>query len=427
MNEILMADPVFSSDSFRIFTLHSMVSPENQIQVFDRPPPGVRKIVLSTNVAETSITIDDVVCTLIYVRTFMKRPILNHIYFSILKVFVIDSGKNKQSCYDPQRNLDLLQTDWVSLASANQRMGRAGRTQPGVCYRLYSCRRESTFVAHPVPEMKRVRLEGSILQLKMLHQGKAGPFFERAPEPPEKRTVQLSLELLGKIGVLDSMEQLTPLGFHIARIPTDCRIAKVMIFGAIFGCLQPALNIAAVLSLKSPFLMSHLKDDTIYNRKKVLDGKLNSDHLLLSKILSQHRSKMELDEKSVPSFCEKNYLNEKSMADLQETVDQYCRNLYDLHFVSSARVTDPAANVNSDNVDLIRAVLCAGFHPNIAVVAKEGAQNITFDLYGKRRCHNSLKLRQPKIRLRGYAFQHPTLVYFKKMFTTSDDETHFFF
>jgi len=83
-------------------------------------------------------------------------------------------------------------------------------------------------------------------------------------------------------------------------------------------------------------------------------------------------------------------------------------------------------NVNSDNLDLIRAVLCAGFHPNIAVVAKEGAQNITFDLYGKRRCHNSLKLRQPKIRLRGYAFQHPTLVYFKKMFTTSDDETHFF-
>ena len=115
------------------------------------------------------------------------------------------------------------------------------------------------------------------------------------------------------------------------------------------------------------------------------------------------------------------------MADLQETVDQYCRSLYNLHFVSSARVTNPAANVNSDNLDLIRAVLCAGFHPNIAVVAKEGAQNITFDLYGKRRCHNSLKLRQPKIRLRGYAFQHPTLVYFKKMFTTSDDETHFFF
>jgi len=86
------------------------------------------------------------------------------------------------------------------------------------------------------------------------------------------------------------------------------------------------------------------------------------------------------------------------MADLQETVDQYCRSLYNLHFVSSARVTDPAANVNSDNVDLIHAVLCAGFY--IDVVAKEGAQNITFDLYGKRRCHNSLKLRQPKIRLR---------------------------
>jgi len=115
-------------------------------------------------------------------------------------------------------------------------MGRAGRIQPGVCYRLYSRKRESTFVAQPVPEMKRVRLEVSILRIKMLHQVKAVQFvqfFERALEPPEKRTSYWTMEPISKIGVLNSMELLTHLGFQIAKIPTECHIAKLI--GAVFS------------------------------------------------------------------------------------------------------------------------------------------------------------------------------------------------
>ena len=170
--------------------------------------------------------------------------------------------------FDPKKNLDKIQMDWVSLANARQRMGRAGRTQPGVCYRLYSRMRESTFIAHPVPEMKRTRLEELILRIKILKLGKVAPFLQRVPEPPEERTVQLSLELLGTLGALDPLERLTPLGFHLAQLPVDPRTAKLILLGAIFGCLEPIVSIAAVLSFKDPFVISIQRKDLVQKRKK---------------------------------------------------------------------------------------------------------------------------------------------------------------
>jgi len=278
---------------------------------------------------------------------------------------VIDSGRNKQSDYDPKKNLDLIQSDWVSLANARQRMGRAGRTQPGVCFRLYSRTRESTFLAHPVPEIKRMRLEELILRIKILKLGKVAPFLERVPEPPEKRTVQLSLELLVKLGALDSMERLTPLGFHMAQIPTDPRTAKLILMGAIFGCLEPILNIAAVLTFKDPFVISLQKSDAIRHRKKDLAGDLRSDHLLIAKVMIEFRT---MHQSAARNYCSRNFLNFNTMSMLKNMVDQFSRDLYERKFISSPSVMDPASNVHSGDERLIRAVLCAGLFPNIALV-----------------------------------------------------------
>ncbi len=119
--------------------------------------------------------------------------------------------------------------DWVSLANARQRMGRAGRTQPGVCYRLYSRMRESTFLAHPVPEMKRTRLEELILRIKILKRGEVAPFLQRLPEPLDEPTVQLSLELLGTLEAPDPLPYpaLIPLG-STAHGSSNCQIDLIV-------------------------------------------------------------------------------------------------------------------------------------------------------------------------------------------------------
>ena len=140
--ECLLADPFFNDSSkFRIITLHSMVPAAEQKLVFKLPPRGCRKIILSTNIAETSITIDDV-------------------------VYVLDSGRLKEKNYDPYNNVSTLQSSWTSKASAKQREGRAGRCQPGVCYHFYSKLRAVSLPEFQVPEIKRMPIEELCLQVR---------------------------------------------------------------------------------------------------------------------------------------------------------------------------------------------------------------------------------------------------------------------
>ncbi len=139
--EKLIASAFFKNNSkLMILCLHSMIPPAEQKKVFQRPPPGCRKIVLATNIAETAITIDDV-------------------------VYVIDSGRMKEKSYDPYNNVSTLQSSWVSKASAKQREGRAGRCQPGVCYHLYSKVRAASLPDFQLPEIKRIPIEELCLQV----------------------------------------------------------------------------------------------------------------------------------------------------------------------------------------------------------------------------------------------------------------------
>merc|ERR1719412_413555 len=122
----------------------------NQKEIFNRPPKGIRKIVIATQIAETSITIDDI-------------------------VYVIDAGKIKMTNYSPNENITTLKAEWVSLANARQRRGRACRVQPGICYHLYTRAREMTLNQYVIPEMLRTSLDQVILTIKMLALGNIGP------------------------------------------------------------------------------------------------------------------------------------------------------------------------------------------------------------------------------------------------------------
>ena len=126
----------------------------NQREIFDSPPAGVRKIVLATNIAETSITIDDV-------------------------VHVVDAGKSKEKTYDALNNMACLTPSWTSKASAHQRRGRAGRTRPGVCYRVYTRAQHAAMADHAAPELLRTPLEELCLTIKSLGLGSAAAFVAK--------------------------------------------------------------------------------------------------------------------------------------------------------------------------------------------------------------------------------------------------------
>ncbi|KAM9514303.1 putative ATP-dependent RNA helicase DHX34 [Guaruba guarouba] len=210
-----------------VLPLHSTLSVAEQDKVFDVPPPGVRKCILSTNIAETSVTIDGV-------------------------RFVLDSGKVKEMSYDPQGKLQRLQEFWISQASAEQRKGRAGRTGPGVCYRLYAKSDYDAFSPYPVPEIRRVALDALVLQLKSMGLGdpRTFPFLE----PPPSSSLETAVRYLKDQGALDEAEQLTPIGNVLAQLPVDVVVGKMLVLGALFGLAEPTLTVAAVLSVPSPFL-----------------------------------------------------------------------------------------------------------------------------------------------------------------------------
>merc|ERR1719187_358798 len=143
VHKLLTEDRMFRlGDSVRVFPLHSMMPTVSQKEIFDVPPPGIRKVVVATNIAETSITIEDV-------------------------VYVVDCGKIKMTNFDVTTNLSTLQPEWVSLANAKQRRGRAGRVQPGQVYHLFSRGRRELLAEFLQPEMRRSRLDEVILKVKI--------------------------------------------------------------------------------------------------------------------------------------------------------------------------------------------------------------------------------------------------------------------
>uniref|UniRef100_A0A914H4K2 ATP-dependent RNA helicase DHX34 n=1 Tax=Globodera rostochiensis TaxID=31243 RepID=A0A914H4K2_GLORO len=230
-----------------VLILHSTLSVEEQQKVFDLAPMGVRKCILSTNIAETSVTIDEI-------------------------RFVIDSGKENLMRYDPSIRTHRLTESWIAKASADQRKGRAGRTGPGVCFRLYSEEEFTKMEDFTLPEIKRVALDSLVIQIldMNLHiDVRDFPFLER----PDMRPLNETLEALKAQGVVDSRNEktLTPLGIILAKLPVDVAISKMLIYACVLNQLDIALTIAASLSVQSPFTNRSFRDaDCIQGRQHLL-------------------------------------------------------------------------------------------------------------------------------------------------------------
>lgn len=222
-------DALRSIPNLHALPLHASLQSVEQRRVFPHAPSGKRKVIVATNVAETSITIDDIVA-------------------------VIDTGRVKETSYDPQNNMSKLEEVWASLAACKQRRGRAGRVQAGKCYKLYTRNAESSKMpVRPEPEIKRVPLEQLCLSVVAMGIKEVGGFLASALSPPDSLAVDGAMELLKRIGALDG-DDLTALGRHLSMIPADLRCGKLMVYGAMFGCLDACTTIAAILTVKSPFV-----------------------------------------------------------------------------------------------------------------------------------------------------------------------------
>ena len=207
--------------------------------MFQRPLAGITKVILSTNIAETAVTIDDV-------------------------VMVINSGKVKENSYDPYTGVATLQSTWICKASERQRRGRAGRVRPGLCLHLYSRTRSAALADFQQPEIRRSPLDELCLQIKLLSAPSAGAaalsrplpiadFFRKAVEPPVDQAVQQAIQLLKDIGALEEDESLTTLGRHLAVLPLPPRIGKMLLYALMFRCLDPVLTVACVGAYRDPF------------------------------------------------------------------------------------------------------------------------------------------------------------------------------
>ena len=203
--------------------LYSRLSAAEQAKVFASIPQ--RRVILATNVAETSLTIPGI-------------------------VYVVDTGVARLSRYDPRTGTTRLQVEAISQASADQRKGRCGRVRDGICVRLFD---EQSFAARPAftdPEMKRTGLAGVILRMKSLGLGEVEdfPFLD----PPHSRSISEGYRVLQELSALDDERTLTPLGHQLARFPVDPRIGRMILAGIEQGCLAEILVLAAGLNIQDP-------------------------------------------------------------------------------------------------------------------------------------------------------------------------------
>ncbi|EOY08498.1 RNA helicase family protein isoform 2 [Theobroma cacao] len=371
---------------FLVLPLHGSMPTINQREIFDRPPPNKRKIVLATNIAESSITIDDV-------------------------VYVIDCGKAKETSYDALNKLACLLPSWISKASAHQRRGRAGRVQPGVCYRLYPKLIHDAMLDYQLPEILRTPLQELCLHIKSLQLGTVGSFLAKALQPPDPLSVQNAIELLKTIGALDDAEELTPLGRHLCTLPLDPNIGKMLLMGAIFQCLNPALTIASALAHRDPFVLPIHRKEEADDAKRSFAGDSCSDHIALLKAFGGYK-----DAKSngrERAFCWEYYLSPVTLQMMEDMRNQFIDLLSDIGFVDKSRGAS-AYNKYSHDSEMVCAILCAGLYPNVVQCKRRGKRTAFYTKeVGKVDIHPA------SVNAGVHHFPLPYMVYSEKVKTTS--------
>lgn len=268
---------------FEVLPLYSSLPPQAQRKVFRPVPEGTRKIVVATNIAETSLTIDGV-------------------------VFVVDCGFSKQKVYNPKLRVESLLVTPISQASANQRCGRAGRTRPGKCFRLYTKKSfEKDLQPQTYPEILRCNLGSIVLHMKKM--GIDDLVHFDFVDPPAPETLMRALELLNFLGALDDDGNLTPYGARLAEFPLEPEMAAMVMAGEEFECTDSICRVAAMMSVQNPFIMPPNHEHSAAVRAKGQFFHQTGDHMALLQVFNAYE-----ESKYSADWCKTNYINSRCMS-----------------------------------------------------------------------------------------------------------------
>ncbi|VDK79294.1 unnamed protein product [Litomosoides sigmodontis] len=358
-----------------IFTLHSQMGSQDQQRVFEPVGCGYRKVILSTNIAEASLTIDDV-------------------------VFVIDCGKVKEKIYDHSTRVSQLKMTWIAKSNAEQRAGRAGRCRNGYCFRLFTAEDYARMNPTQLPEMKRSAIHEVCLHAKMFAPRKYSvrQFLLNAPEPPAAMAIDRSFEFLEQIGAVfksrlepsqmshltdnsylsnsrNGEPELTDLGRHIVQLPLCPQLARFLLFGICLKCLSPVLTLVATLSHRDPFVLppsgEREERNSAMMARNIFAGFDYSDHMTFLRI---YNAFVKLPFHRQLNFCMANYLSLNAMRMIVGIRQQLFIELQRLHLLpASCRSADDSdLNRYGNSWPMIQAAIVAGSYPNIGFTRSGG-------------------------------------------------------
>ncbi|KAG1733870.1 P-loop containing nucleoside triphosphate hydrolase protein [Suillus paluster] len=351
----LEADDLVNSDPESVgplvcIPLHSWLPLQQLNRIFDPPPkagsqdgPPGRKVVVSTNIAETSLTIDGI-------------------------VYVVDPGFSKQNVYNPRIRVDILLVSPISKASAQQRASRAGRTRPGKCFRLYT---EKYFMseleAQTQPAILTSNLASTVLQLI-----KAGSKGDRDDlvkfdyvDDPAPETLMRALELLNYLAAVDDEGNLTPLGSIMAEFPLDPQLSKTLIVSPEFKCSNEILTIAAMLSVPNVWLRPSDQRNEADAARAVLTVP-GGDHLTLLNVYNNY-----IQNQYDKNWTCNNYLSTEALMEV-DNVREELKQTMDRFEVELVSVQDQKKMFSA-----IKQALCCGFFMQVAHKEKDKGHYIT--------------------------------------------------
>lgn len=350
----------------RVLPLYSLLPTREQMRVFETPPEGTRQIILATNVAETSLTIPGI-------------------------RYVFDCGRSKERQYDRVSGVQSYDISWISKASANQRAGRAGRTGPGHCYRLYSSAvYERDFPQFMDPEILRMPIEGIVLQLKAMNLQHVVNF--PFPTPPDRRALAKAEKLLTYLSAISDAGQVTPVGQTMSVFPLSPRFARILLVGHLHECLPYTIALVAGLSAAEVFIPENQAIPTLAAKE---DGAIRTTADVLAEdrqanvrkqFNEAHRNFCFLDDRSdaikllqvvgefahepTEAWCESHFVRFKVLREIQQLRRQITELLRaNVPAFASLKFKDKLEPPSPKQVAALKQMVAAGFVDQVAIRA----------------------------------------------------------